>query len=80
MTFLHLIIKRVLLCSPDVNGSLQLLLAVVLKVHQLAVPQDEPAHLPVPGTEAEVVTTIQWIVIRGSCEVGHFPPTHTHTD
>ena len=59
--------RRVLLCSPNVDGPLQLLLAVILKVHQLAVPQYEPTHLPVPGTEAEVVTTIHWIITRRSC-------------
>ena len=78
ITFCILFLRRVLLCSPNVDSPLQLLLAVVLKVHQLAIPQYEPTHLPVPGTEAEVVTTIQWIIIWGSCEVGHITHTDTH--
>lgn len=41
---------RVLLGCADVNGSFQLFFAVVFKVHELRLPQDEPAHLPVaPG-------------------------------
>ena len=37
--------------SSDVDGPLQLLLTVVVVVHQLAVPQYEPAHLPVSEAE-----------------------------
>lgn len=40
--------SEVILSRFDVYGSLQLLLAVVVIVHQLAVSQDKPAHLPVP--------------------------------
>lgn len=39
--------NRLLLGCADINGSFQLLLTVVLKVHELRLPQDEPAHLPV---------------------------------
>lgn len=45
-----------LLGSSDVDGSLQLLLAVVLVVHQFAVPQDKPAHLPVSEAEHSIKT------------------------
>lgn len=41
---------KVLPGCADIDGPLQLLLAVALKVHELRLPQDEPAHLPVaPG-------------------------------
>lgn len=42
---------EILLGSSDVDGSLQLLLAVVVVVHQFAVPQYKPAHLPVSEVE-----------------------------
>lgn len=45
----HRDFKPLLGCA-DIDGSLQLLLAVVLKVHELGLPKDEPTHLPVaPG-------------------------------
>lgn len=37
----------------DVDGSLQLLLTVVVVVHQLTVPQHKPAHLPVSAAPRE---------------------------
>lgn len=37
-----------LLCRPDFHGALEFLLAVVFKVHQLGLAEDEPAPLPVP--------------------------------
>lgn len=37
-----------LLCRPDFHGALELLLAVIFKVHQLGLAEDEPAPLPVP--------------------------------
>lgn len=40
------LIRSSLGCA-DINGSFKLLLAVILKVHELRVPQHEPAHLPV---------------------------------
>lgn len=40
-----------LLGRADINGSLQLLFSVVLKVHELRLPQDEPAHLPVAARQ-----------------------------
>lgn len=39
--------------GSDVDGSLQLLLTVIVVVHQLVVPQYEPAHLPVSTASAE---------------------------
>lgn len=38
---------NVLLGCADINGSFQFLLTVVLKVHELRLPQNEPAHFPV---------------------------------
>ncbi len=48
-------LQEILLGSLDVDGPLQLLLAVVVVVHQLAVPQYKPAHLPVSGVERDTM-------------------------
>lgn len=48
---------EILLGCSDVDGSLQLLLAVVVVVHQLAVPQYKPAHLPVSEVERDTMKT-----------------------
>lgn len=43
--------------SADVDRSFQLLLAVVIIVHQLTVPQYKPTHLPVPEIEGHTIKT-----------------------
>lgn len=47
------VVIEISLGSPDVDGSFQLLLAVVVIVHQLTVPQYKPAHLPVSEAEGD---------------------------
>lgn len=47
----RLFVIGIVLSSSDVNGSFQLFLAVIVIVHQLTVPQYEPAHLPVSKAE-----------------------------
>lgn len=51
-TFVVVVIE-ISLGSPDVDGSFQLLFAVVVIVHQLTVPQYKPAHLPVSEAEGD---------------------------
>lgn len=47
-------LETLLGCS-DVDGSLQLLLTVVIIVHQFAVPQYKPAHFPVSEEEGDTM-------------------------
>lgn len=42
---------EIILGSSDVDGSFQLLLAVIVVVHQFTVPQHKPAHFPVSEAE-----------------------------
>lgn len=53
------VVTEISLGSPDVDGSFQLLFAVVVIVHQLTVPQHEPAHLPVSESEEDNFNTDQ---------------------
>lgn len=53
------VVTEISLGSPDVDGSFQLLFAVVVIVHQLTVPQHEPAHLPVSESEGDDFNTDQ---------------------
>lgn len=47
----RLVVIEIILGSSDVDGSFQLLLTVVVIVHQLTVSQHKPAHLPVSEAE-----------------------------
>lgn len=48
-----------ILGCPDFHGALELFLAVILKVHQLGLAEDEPALLPVsPGQRGGAATLL----------------------
>lgn len=46
-----------ILCCADFHGALELLLAVVFKVHQLGLAEDKPAPLPVSPGQCGGATT-----------------------
>lgn len=49
--FWHQSLLEILLGCSNVDCSLQLLLTVVVIVHQLVIPQYKPTHLPVSAEE-----------------------------